>query len=330
LYYLGYEKYSDRMKGMEPGTDQFFEFYFKLLEFIGNYYLLTQSKKINKEDNPQHIAQVQFIKFLDRNNSCLIKQSKNIIYINNYTKSTAIVETDPNDFKKSLLKCSIKSGNIISTMLLYDDDPTENDDSAHANTLIINYKKGCIWRVEPNVYYNFWNPVFYDHVDRVLVRYFNDNPDLHLSYKGLYPYTLKSTPNHVGLCIMICVLQLYLPQNMTDFNVKYYILKFFEWEYKNIFHEKFNLQTNVHIHLYKLISFVHKKYHINKFEINHKKFNFKNINETMFKNKFEKIICLRNLMKNSIIFEPQDERYNKEYNPDEDLPKKNVFELINT
>jgi hypothetical protein len=27
LYYLGYEKYSDRVKGMEPGTDQFVEFY---------------------------------------------------------------------------------------------------------------------------------------------------------------------------------------------------------------------------------------------------------------------------------------------------------------
>ena len=64
------------------------------------------SKKVNeKEDNEMQIAQVQFIKFLDTGKTCVIKNSKSYIYVTNYSKSDAKVQTDPEDFKYSLLKC---------------------------------------------------------------------------------------------------------------------------------------------------------------------------------------------------------------------------------
>ena len=248
LYYIGYEKRADRIKGIIQGTDQFLEFYDKLVFFIGNYYKYTQSKRIHSQDNEMQITQVQFIKFLDRGKSCIIKNNKSYIYVLNYSKSNAKVVTNPKDFKHAFLKCATKSHNIISSMLLFDED----EEDGHANTLIIDYKNGCIWRVEPNIYYHF-GPFFYDNLDRALLNYFNvENKDIGLIYKGLYPYTLKSTPDHVGLCVMISALQLYIPTNMTNFNVKYYLLKFFEWEYNNIFHKQFDVFENLNKNLINL------------------------------------------------------------------------------
>ncbi len=299
LYYLGYEKYADREKGQEKGTDQFLEFYDKLVFFIGNYYKYTQSKKLHHEDNEMQIAQVQFIKFLDQGKSCVIKNTKSYIHVLNYTKPEAKVTTNPKNFKQAFFKCAkkiengsnLKNGilknpntnlgfsnpNIISSMLLFN----EEEEEGHANTLIISYKTGSVWRVEPNVYY-YWTPFFYDNLDRALYTYFNKNKEIGLEYKGLYPYTLKSTPDHVGLCVMISVLQLYLPQNMTHFNVKYYLLKFFEWEYYSIFHKKFDIHNNCNQRLIGLSQFIHKKYKMNYFEINKKQFVYKQLRHLDF------------------------------------------------
>ena len=303
LYYLGYEKQSDRLKGLEKETAQFLDFYDKLIFFIGNYYKYTQSKKVNeKEDNEMQIAQVQFIKFLDNGKTCVIKNSKSYIYVTNYSKSDAKVQTDPEDFKYSLLKCATKTHNIVSSMLLFDED----EEDGHANTLIISYKNGCIWRVEPNIYYYF-SPLFYDNLDRALVRYFNvDNTNIGLVYKGLYPYTLKSTPDHVGLCVMISALQLYIPRNMTHFNVKYYLLKFFEWEYHNIFHKKFDIFHNLNKNLIgRLCTFIHKQYKINNFEVNGKLYDYKQLKYINLNIDIKKIVAKRETNKRSIFLEKQ-------------------------
>jgi hypothetical protein len=330
LYYLGYEKYSDRIKGQKEGTDQFLEFYMNLVYFIGYYYILTSSKKINLEDDhPLQVAQIQFIKFLDKGSTCIIKNTKSIINVNNYSKTNAEVTTDPKEFKKSLLKCAFKksfNSNTITSMLLFDEG---DDDSGHMNTLIISYEKASVWRVEPNIY-QFWNPVFYDNLDIALKKYFDNNPELHLTYKGLYPYTLKSTPNHVGLCVMISALQLYLPRKMTDFNVKYYIIKFLEWEYNKIYNEKFNIFKNTNNSLINLIKFTHKFYKINDFEINGKNYNINDIE--LIKKEYSKngptinkIICKRDTLKNSIIYEKQNPKYLEEYT---NSNNQTVFQLI--
>jgi hypothetical protein len=330
LYYLGYEKYSDRIKGQKEGTDQFLEFYMNLIYFIGYYYILTLSKKINLEDDhPLQIAQIQFIKFLDKGSTCIIKNTKSIINVNNYSKKNAEVTTDPKEFKKSLLKCALKksfNSNTITSMLLFDEG---DDDSGHMNTLIISYEKASVWRVEPNIY-QFWNPVFNDNLDIALKKYFNNNPELHLTYKGLYPYTLKSTPNHVGLCVMISALQLYLPKKMTDFNVKYYIIKFLEWEYNKIYNEKFDVFKNTNNSLINLIKFTHKFYKINDFEINGKNYTINDIE--LIKKEYSKngptinkIVCKRDTLKNSIIYEKQNPKYLEEYTTPNN---QNVFQLI--
>jgi hypothetical protein len=324
LYYTGYEKLSDRLKGQKQGTDQFLEFYDKLVFFIGKYYKYTQSKKLNSYDNDMQIAQVQFIKFLDNGKVCVIKNNKSYINVLNYSKPDARVITKPKNFKYAFLKCATKKHNIVSSMLLFD----ENEDEGHANTLIISYKTGSIWRVEPNIYY-YWNPFFYDNLDKALVKYFNvDNKDINLTYKGLYPYTLKSTPDHVGLCVMISALQLYLPRNMTDFNVKYYLLKFFEWEYKKIFHETFTINNESLIDLTK---FIHKKYGLNDFEINGKDYKFKGLTNdqglTNNQGLITKIVAKRKNTKENIILEKPNPKYNIEYNQ-KNLPKQNVFDYI--
>jgi len=330
LYYLGYEKYSDRIKGQKEGTDQFLEFYMNLIYFIGYYYILTLSKKINLEDDhPLQVAQIQFIKFLDKGSTCIIKNTKSIINVNNYSKKNAEVTTDPKEFKKSLLKCALKksfNSNTITSMLLFDEG---DDDSGHMNTLIISYEKASVWRVEPNIY-QFWNPVFNDNLDIALKKYFDNNPELHLTYKGLYPYTLKSTPNHVGLCVMISALQLYLPRKMTDFNVKYYIIKFLEWEYNKIYNEKFDVFKNTNNSLINLIKFTHKFYKINDFEINGKNYNINDIE--LIKKEYSKngptinkIVCKRDTLKNSIIYEKQNPKYLEEYT---NSNNQTVFQLI--
>jgi len=330
LYYLGYEKYSDRIKGQKEGTDQFLEFYMNLIYFIGYYYILTLSKKINLEDDhPLQVAQIQFIKFLDKGSTCIIKNTKSIINVNNYSKKNAEVTTDPKEFKKSLLKCALKksfNSNTITSMLLFDEG---DDDSGHMNTLIISYEKASVWRVEPNIY-QFWNPVFNDNLDIALKKYFDNNPELHLTYKGLYPYTLKSTPNHVGLCVMISALQLYLPKKMTDFNVKYYIIKFLEWEYNKIYNEKFDVFKNTNNSLINLIKFTHKFYKINDFEINGKNYNINDIE--LIKKEYSKngptinkIVCKRDTLKNSIIYEKQNPKYLEEYT---NSNNQTVFQLI--
>jgi len=330
LYYLGYEKYSDRIKGQKEGTDQFLEFYMNLIYFIGYYYILTLSKKINLEDDhPLQVAQIQFIKFLDKGSTCIIKNTKSIINVNNYSKKNAEVTTDPKEFKKSLLKCALKksfNSNTITSMLLFDEG---DDDSGHMNTLIISYEKASVWRVEPNIY-QFWNPVFNDNLDIALKKYFDNNPELHLTYKGLYPYTLKSTPNHVGLCVMISALQLYLPRKMTDFNVKYYIIKFLEWEYNKIYNEKFDVFKNTNNSLINLIKFTHKFYKINDFEINGKNYNINDIE--LIKKEYskngptiDKIVCKRDTLKNSIIYEKQNPKYLEEYT---NSNNQTVFQLI--
>lgn len=206
-------------------------------------------------------------------------------------------------------------------MLLFD----EEEEDGHANTLIISYKKKCVWRVEPNIYYHF-TPFFYDNLDRALVKYFNkDNPNIGLVYKGLYPYTLKSTPDHVGLCVMISALQLYIPRNMTHFNVKYYILKFFEWEYKNIFHKEWNIHTDLTKNLIKLSEFIHKQYKIDTFEINGNNFNYKQLKQIPLNMDIKKIIAKRETMQRSVILEKQNAtKYLKEFKQTD----KNVFDYI--
>ena len=320
LYYLGYEKYSERAKGQEKGTDQFLEFYDKLVFFIGNYYKYTQSKKLHYDDNEMQIAQVQFIKFLDQGKSCVIKGSKSYIYVLNYTKDTAKVVTKAKNFKHAFLKCATKNKNIISSMLLFN----EGEDEGHANTLIISYEKGCVWRVEPNIYY-YWTPFFYDNLDRALATYFNENKDIGLEYKGLYPYTLKSTPDHVGLCVMISALQLYLPQNMTHFNVKYYLLKFFEWEYHNIFHKKFDLFKGSNQNLMNLIKFIRNKYKRTHFQINGKDYLYKQVKNIEFEIKIDKIVVKGETAKKSIIL---DSKNTTKYLVDIPKNEKNVFEFI--
>jgi hypothetical protein len=108
LYYLKYTNYWDVN---EDGLEEFYTFYSKILSFIGKFYLHTHIKKKN-DDNVEQIAQVQFMKFLNKitkTDACIIKNIKSVISVINYTLDTAVVETDPEEFKRSLEKCKKRS-----------------------------------------------------------------------------------------------------------------------------------------------------------------------------------------------------------------------------
>jgi hypothetical protein len=129
---------------------------------------------------------------------------------------------------------------------------------------------------------------------------------------------------------MISALQLYLPRKMTDFNVKYYIIKFLEWEYNKIYNEKFDVFKNTNNSLINLIKFTHKFYKINDFEINGKNYNINDIE--LIKKEYSKngptinkIVCKRDTLKNSIIYEKQNPKYLEEYT---NSNNQTVFQLI--
>ena len=274
LYYLKYSTYEDAVNANMDNLDQFYKFYSKILSFIGHYHLYTKGLPDNDETNEEQIAQVEFMKFMNKitkSDACIIKNSP--IEIANYTKPTAVVKTNVEQFKKNLSYCKqrlsetskkkLTNPNVITSMLLYDEESNEG----HANTLIISHKKKSVWRIEPNSFY-YIGRIFYDYLDKALIKFFNDNPDLELKYKGLYPYALKSTPTHAGLCVLMSVIQIYFPRDISYSNVKYYIIKFFEDQFHLIYNTAFDLSKDTNNRLIDVIKYLHKVYRIHDFEIN--------------------------------------------------------------
>jgi hypothetical protein len=60
--------------------------------------------------------------------------------------------------------------------------------------------------------------------------------------------------------MFISILQTQLSHNLTTFDIKYYTLKFFEWEYENIFGENFDITNDTNKKLLNLIYFIKSKY----------------------------------------------------------------------
>ena len=195
---------------------------------------------------------------MDRNRHCILNKFENEINIENYTESNASVSTDPKIFKEALEKCKTKKKdetNIYGLLSL--NGGQGNSDQNHANSLIISTKEKKIWRVEPNFsvdwlsesivkqfntdglklgiyknidYKDIINQKLYEWVKKLNIGY---------TFDGYYRENLKSCPNHGGLCSVLSALQLYLPKQITPENIKYYLIKFFEYKFKELYKQQF-------------------------------------------------------------------------------------------
>jgi len=102
------------------------------------------------------------------------------------------------------------------------------------------------------------------YANKALHDYFKEKPlvinGITYEFDGFYPYALKSCPNHGGLCEFVSTLQTQIPKNITFKNIKYYVIKYLEWEYFQIFKEKFDINLNTNEKLTDLISYIKKHY----------------------------------------------------------------------
>ena len=195
----------------EKKESQFENIYRLFVIFVGE--ILNKSLYDNKLDEAD-IMKIQFFKFFDNNKSCIIKKIDYTViiyvYINKNIYTDIKIFPDIQTFNIGLSSCEYKNikypgQNILATInIIFIIDNIESD-QGHSNTLIFDKKTKFIWRVEPNYDIRIKDNntiLFNTQINTALNKYF-DNKIIGYTFKGLYPYTLKSCSKHGGLCLFV-------------------------------------------------------------------------------------------------------------------------------
>jgi len=113
-----------------------------------------------------------------------------------------------------------------------------------------------------------------EYTNKALYNYFKQNPlkidNIIYNFDGFYPYRINTCPRHGGLCAVVSTLQTQIPHNLTATDIKYYLLKFFEYEYNEISGETFNIKENTDQKIQNLLYYIKDVLKGNSFIVNGK------------------------------------------------------------
>jgi hypothetical protein len=231
------------------------EFYYTIYNEIKNYFL----KSVKNDNNliKNHFFTYKIIQFFEKNKkegSCFIN---NNITIKNYLSKDPLVIMDLNLLKKGVNKCENKSDNIIIPIIL------ENvlTNYYHSNLLIISPEIGGkrkVWRIDPNFSIIKFEESFIikilhdrfktgeieinkitikDSINESLYKFFKGNSDF--NFEGYFPEYNESCPYHGGLCQILDILIFFLGDITNHDKIKYYLEKYFKYEYTQISNKPF-------------------------------------------------------------------------------------------
>jgi hypothetical protein len=229
--------------------------------YYGKLYGLDPKSRAGKT-----VFQHLFTKYLYQNDyvNCDINEGINIVNWNNESATVELDGENKINFLDLFEKCiSNSSFKFITVNLLLVGGTATSD---HNNTLIISKKYKCIWRIEPNFDLNELNeeakkqfyidnlktgnyPFYTDYVNQALDTYFKRNPLIingeNYRFVGYHSTISAHTCSfHGGLCMAASILNTFYKQsNLTRYDLKYHIVQYFIWEYKNIYHEEFTLMN---------------------------------------------------------------------------------------
>jgi hypothetical protein len=86
-------------------------------------------------------------------------------------------------------------------------------------------------------------------------------------------------------------LQIYFPRDISYSNVKYYIIKFFEWEYKHIFGSSFDVTKDTNKNLIELMNYMRRRFKIHDFQINKQDYTVTQMRKEKFEQPITEIIA---------------------------------------
>jgi hypothetical protein len=254
LHYIPYEVF--RFKDIV--SNSFSVFFKELIGIIESYYsaLYGIEYGINRYKS---LFNHLFMKFLYNYGpkQCGVPVS---IYLVRSKQKTSGVRLNRNNIIRFIERCFQNNSDVVSIPLSLRDKKY-----GHANTLVLSKLDKRITRVEPNFKYNKLSqeakaqfdidnlktgkyPFYADYVNQALYRYFRNNPividGVVYPFEGYEPKIIEKTcPAHGSMCKAVSSLTYFLDKKVSRKLIKFYVIKYFEWEYRNIFLKPFKLES---------------------------------------------------------------------------------------
>jgi len=307
-YYLAALYYTNYELGV-PHTMQFNFFYFEIISIIVKFYR-------NKYERVNILVEHRFKIFLNlgkkEKDTCIVHADE--ITINNYKQSNAEIQIyDMGIFKNTISDCLRTKKKYIILFITLKNSQGDNH-SYHRNSIIIFPTEKKIWRLEPNFHLDNLQmeenlkkkvkiqfekdnlkkgvyPVigYNNYVNRELYKFFNENEinGQKFSFEGYYSTSQNECGFHGGLCKLISVLLSHLERDITAFDIKWYIYKYFVWEFNNIYKSTYNINK---YRLEILSTFINENYKTHTI-----KFNGKDLKDVKFNEINEMIITNLNM-----------------------------------